>query len=71
MKQNYFHNYLNVLFFTTIALIAISITFTLLTGMSPLEALNVNPLAATLSFGGMIMMFIIIPIVVKIIREKM
>lgn len=71
MKQNYFHNYLNVLFFATIALIAISVTFTFITGISPLEALNISPFAATITFIGMVLMFIVIPIVVKSIREKM
>ena len=71
MKQNYFHNYLNVLFYMTITLIAISVSFTLITGMSPLEALHIKPFAATITFIGMVLMFIVVPMLVKIIREKM
>ena len=68
--KKFFDSYLNVSLFVTVSVLILSVTFTLITGMSPLEALNVKPLAATLIFAGLILLFIVVPITMNRFRER-
>ncbi|MEM0999446.1 MAG: hypothetical protein AAGN35_20480 [Bacteroidota bacterium] len=68
--KKFYDNYFDTLLFITISVLVLSVAFTLITGMSPLEALNIKPLAATLAFTGMITLFIILPILVNRLRER-
>ena len=70
MKKKFFDNYLNILLFVTATVLILSVAFTLITGMSPLEALNVSPLAATIGFVATIAMFIILPTIVNRLRGR-
>ena len=68
--KKFFDSYLNVSLFVTVSILLLSVTFTLITGMSPLEALNVKPLAATMIFAGLIILFIVVPLSINRLRER-
>ncbi|MEM0999445.1 MAG: hypothetical protein AAGN35_20475 [Bacteroidota bacterium] len=70
MKRSFFTSYLNVMLFLTATVLILSVAFTLITGMSPLEALNVSPLAATIGFVAVIAALIVLPFITNRLRGK-
>jgi hypothetical protein len=68
MKKFLFGSYLNVLLFLTATVLIGSVIFTLITGVSPFEALNVSPLAATILFVAVVLSLVALPYVIKRIR---
>jgi hypothetical protein len=70
MKKSFFGSYLNLLLFITVTVLVLSVVFTMITGISPLEALNLRPFAATVLFSGFVLSFIVLPIVIGRMRER-
>ena len=70
MKKSFFGSYLNLLLFITVTVLVFSVVFTLITGISPLEALDLRPIAATILFVGFVLGFIVLPIVIDRIRAR-
>lgn len=69
MKKFLFGSYVNVLLFITATVLIGSVVFTLITGMSPLEALNVSPFDAIILLVGVVLFFVALPIFIRRIKQ--
>ncbi|MEM7036764.1 MAG: hypothetical protein AAF570_07290, partial [Bacteroidota bacterium] len=59
---------LNILFVATLTILIVSVVFTLITGESPLEALGISPLAATIGTAVLVLVLALFPFFMKKIR---
>lgn len=70
MKKFLFGSYVNVLLFITATVLIGSVVFTLITGMSPLEALNISPLDGVILLVGVVLFFVALPILIGRLKQQ-
>jgi hypothetical protein len=69
MKKFFPGSYLDYLFAFTVTLLLFSVFFTFVAGESPLEAFDLDPAIASLSSGTMLLVLIIIPALVRKLKN--
>jgi glycerol-3-phosphate acyltransferase PlsY len=69
MKKFISGSYLDFLFAFTVIGLLFSVFFTFVAGESPMQALGVDPAIATLSSGAMLLVLIIIPALMRKLKN--
>jgi hypothetical protein len=61
MKNFDFDTYLDILMLTTIAVLVFSVGYTMVTGISPMEAMGINPAQGTIGTVVVVAILIFLP----------
>jgi hypothetical protein len=69
MKKFFPGSYLDYLFAFTVTLLLFSVCFTFIAGVSPLEALDIDPAIASLGTGALLLALLLLPVLARKLKN--